>query len=96
MAEIKISYTAVPPGQVGPRPQKVKRGDACRFTSTDPGTLEVEFTNGSPTNTTKFKKDESFVAETPGRFRFKCTLTPPGGGTPRVLDPNVGGEIDVG
>jgi hypothetical protein len=93
MAEIKISY---PGGQVGQRPQKIAKGDSCRFTCTDPGTLEIEFVNGSPTNTTKFKKDESFVAENTGRFRFKCTLTPPGGGPPKVLDPGVGGEIDVG
>jgi hypothetical protein len=96
MAEIKISYTAVPPGQVGLRPQKIKQGDSCRFTCGDAGTLEVEFTNGSPTNIMKFKKDQSFVAEKTGRFKFKCTLTPAGGGPPRVLDPSVGGEIDVG
>jgi hypothetical protein len=92
MAEIKISY---PAGQVGPRPQKVKLNESCRFTCTDPGTLEVEFTNGSPTNKKTFKKDESFVAKNPGRFLFKCTLTPPNG-PPQVLDPSVGGEIDVG
>src|SRR5262245_16205199 len=101
MAEIKISYGAQPPGQVGPRPQKVNKGETCRFTCTDPGTLEIEFINGSPTGATKFKRGDSFVAEKSGRFRFKCTLTGPDGvkvvvGDPTDPNSGGGGEIEVG
>ena len=103
MAEIKISYAATPAGQVGPRPQKIHKGESCSFTCTDPGTLDIEFISGSPTNTnaTKFKKGDTFVAEKSGRFRFKCTLTGPDGSKVVVGDPTdpnsgAGGEIEVG
>src|SRR5260370_27226558 len=102
MTEIKISYSAVPKGQIGTRPQKIALNESCRVTSADPGTLTIEFINGSPVNNrTKINCDEVFIAEKAGRFRFKCILTPPGG-QPIVLgdsnDPNAtpGGEIDVG
>jgi hypothetical protein len=102
MAEIKISYSATPKGQVGPRPQRVKANEKCRFTCTDPGSLTMEFTNGSPMeNGTKIGKDQDFVASKSGLFKFRCVLTPPGG-RPIVLgdpnDPNSvsGGELLVG
>jgi hypothetical protein len=102
MTEIKISYSATPKGQIGPRPQKIALNESCRFTCADPGTLTIEFVNGSPvTNATKINKDENFVAAKSGHFKFKCILTPPGGSPITIGDPNdpnsaAGGEIEIG
>jgi hypothetical protein len=102
MTEIRISYSAAPRGQVGPRPQPIKLNEVCRFTCAEPGSLTLEFLDESPLGYQKtIEKDVDFVPVKAGRFKFKCILTPPGGkpivlGDP--LDPaaEIGGEIEVG
>ena len=81
MAEIKLSYSAHPMGLIGTSPQPIKRNEPCQFSCQDPGTFEVEFVNGSPSddNVTKFNKDTGFVAHKPGRFKFQCTFFTPDG-----------------
>jgi hypothetical protein len=97
MAEIKISYLAKPMGQIGDRPQKIDRDESCVFTCSDPGTLEIEFVDGSPTDSgaTKFGRSGTFVAHRSGKFKFACTFTKPDG-TKIHLDPHIGGEIEIG
>ena len=106
MAEIKISWSAIPQGLVGPRPQKIKLNEKCRFTCIDPGELRIEFINDSPLHKDKkvltIDKDVDFVAQKEGKFKFICELTPPGATKPiRLGDPNnpnspAGGEIEIG
>jgi hypothetical protein len=102
MAEIKISYSASPRGQIGPRPQRIPLNEPCYFTCADPGTLTVEFLGASPVeNRSRFEQNEYFVASKTGNFKFKCILTPPGGkpivlGDPNDPSPSVGGEIEIG
>ena len=104
MAEIRISYSAVPPGQIGVRPLQVRLHETCRFTCADPGKLSMKFTKGSPlkNGATEIESNIDFVVEKSGRFGFICSLTPEGGGKPIILgdpsDPNsaAGGEIEVG
>src|ERR1051326_2602254 len=98
MAEIRISY---PEGQLGPRPQAIKLNERCRVTCSQPGTVTIEFTQDSPFGAAIVHGNMDVVAKKPGKFKFKCTLTPPGG-QPIVLgdanDPKSGpgGELEIG
>ena len=102
MAEIKISWKAIPPGQVGPRPQKIKLSETHLFTCADPGTLTIEFIKDSPLDKDNKRmtigKDVDFIAQKEGRFKFKCKLTAPDGTTRTLGDANeaAGGEIEIG
>ena len=93
MADIKISWTSNPQGQIGPRPQKIKVNETCYFTSPDAGDLVVDFGNASPLASGKtIARDVAFIPQKTGRFPFSCMFTPPGG-KPMKID---GGEIDIG
>jgi hypothetical protein len=103
LEEIKISWKANPPGQIGKRPRRLKLNDSFKFSSDDPGTLKVEFKNKSPLADGQMvvSAGPEFLAAVPGRFKFKCLLKTPNG-QDLVLDPddpNVpggGGELEVG
>ena len=93
MTEIKISYTSVPQGQLGGRPQKINLNEICRITSPDTGELVVEFLGRTPLASGQFiKKDVDFLAHKSGHFAFNCVFTPPDG-KPIKID---GGEIEIG
>lgn len=93
MAEIKISWSSKPQGQLGSRPQKIKLKETCRITSPDAGDLVVDFGAASPLATGQtIKRDVAFIAQKSGRFPFTCIFTPPGG-KPMKID---GGEIEIG
>ena len=102
MAEIKIIYSGASKGQAGPRPQRVKLNETCRVTCDQPGALTIDFIGPSPLREGRsMKRDTDFIVIKPGRFKFKCTLTPPGGrpltlGDPQDPNSGIGGEIEVG
>ena len=100
--EIKISWSANPPGQVGTRPRQIKKNSSFKITSVDPGTVSIEFKQNSPLSggTKVVPADTLVVASVTGKFKFKCHLKTPNGAD-LVLDPddpnlpNGGGEIEV-
>ena len=100
--EIKISWTANPPGQIGIRPREVKANTSFIVTSTDPGIVSIEFKGKSPLadGSTILPAGATFVATHPGSYKFKCHLKD-ASGNDHVLDPddpnvpNGGGEMKV-
>src|SRR4051812_30920845 len=94
--EIKLHLK---PG-VGVRPgvmRKLHVGDTVRYTSPD-GAARVEFAGESPFLATSVAGSSTHTLEKPGRFVFKCFITPTGS-THEVgwgpADPGAGGEHDV-
>jgi hypothetical protein len=103
MAEvIKISYKAIPPGQVGARPQKLAPGTKFKLTCEDEGDFSAEFIGESPVagGAKTIRKDvEHATANKPGKHPFICILKKPNGQVVKLdpRDPAVGGggEIEV-
>jgi len=97
---IDIDYNAVPPGQVGARPRKIKLHGRFKFNLVNPGTLTIEFLGGQTPleeGATVARAGDELAAANSGSFKFKCTLVHPDGST-SVLDPDqgiIGGEIDI-
>jgi hypothetical protein len=101
--EIRISYTANPPGQVGPRPRQLAPGSKFKLTCVDKGEFTAEFIGDSPlkSGAKTMKKDiEQELGTKKGKFQFKCILKEDGK-EPVILDPRDaavggGGELEVG
>jgi hypothetical protein len=98
---IEIRYGATPPGQTGARPRVIPRNHTFEFTSSDAGTLSLEFIDHSPMPGGGMIAGAGQVlqAANPGHYLVICRLTRPDGQV-IVLDPrtpgvNGGGELEV-
>ena len=99
---IEITYKAVPPGQIGPRPKVLTAGARLSITTEDDGEMEIEFKGASPlaNGQTKVAAGRTVQAAVPGHYRFKCRLKR--AGQPDIVldpdDPNLpggGGEMKI-
>jgi hypothetical protein len=95
--KIEITYSKNPRGLMGQRPRKLKRGEEIEFTCKDEGDLTIEFVGESPLDgggkqAKKGKKVK--LGDKAGLFRFRCILKV--NGVEHVLEPTVGGELEIG
>jgi hypothetical protein len=100
--EIQVSWTAIPPGQIGQRPKPLNVGDSFFVTLQEAGTLRIEFKGASPLESgAKVVPAGNKVKVTvPGKFKFLCHKRGPDG-KEQTLDPDDpnlpggGGELEV-